>query len=898
MTTVVNDNACIRNLGGDAGSVGLDDGTRRVVRYTGDTTLVLADLGSIVECDSESPITITVPAFTDVPYTEGIFFDLVQIGNGSVTVIGDTGVTIASNLNILNRVNSSAFLYRSKEVNHFILSNAPPADWNTILNMPVIDKSFVGLGNVDNTSDSAKIVLSASKLTTARNINGVSFDGTASITVADLALSEVVNYLGIKTSKLTNPTNIVSQPSLANLADPNVTDSVVPTFADQLWRVYNSGTGLASAQSSSTLGSFAVTRKYPVTAGTTYTISMHGAPSDYFFYFSGTPTITFYNGSGTFVTGLTTFTSSYGGRELTFTVPVGCSKVAFNVRDSVDFSNLVPMDSVALQTCLNNIMLNVGSSALAWSAYTTGTYSPSTALFSEGITAPVTLVKQGNYTFVRAPCQLSTNTDVVWRVLFGRPANYSLVNSRTGAIDFYGIRFIPKSTAAINTIAAYNQSTHVHNQGIDEGCPIKFNSMFLSGTGHGVVGYAATKTAHDKTAVDVGSTWTDGTSTWVLTYIQDVNTVLFVRLNTGATDKWVIGTNAITGTSLTHVAGATHTTAYAFTAQVQQQLIPSIQSLVNQLTVDGVAITTDGVYTGNNVRMRELYSVINPASQQAALIAAVGAASPNYLAGAEQIRSFNEYSWNDFGAMEIRAGKGVMQAFNRNVGTINDYWGGVQLQRISKTVDVPNAGIATGVSLYVPDVATVSGYNFQSVADITANAAQVNIPKASCTNASDPASHFAVFGTLAGSYTSGHLYGVSRGEGLGIPATRTSGIANVMYFSSANKQYLVLKDSTIPASTVGDVDIATLFRAPFLPTDSSLTIPGICVTMSGVDYIYITAHQNLTNKSVQIPTRLNGKKITVVKSHANVTVVNPFFTNNQVTINVINGYGDIILRAS
>jgi hypothetical protein len=43
----------------------------------------------------------------------------------------------------------------------------------------------VGLGSVDNTADAAKAVLSATKLTTARTINGVSFDGTANVTVAD-----------------------------------------------------------------------------------------------------------------------------------------------------------------------------------------------------------------------------------------------------------------------------------------------------------------------------------------------------------------------------------------------------------------------------------------------------------------------------------------------------------------------------------------------------------------------------------------------------------------------------------------------------------------------------------------------------------------------------------------
>ena len=46
-------------------------------------------------------------------------------------------------------------------------------------------KTDIGLGNVDNTADIDKNVLSATKLTTARNINGVAFDGTADITIQD-----------------------------------------------------------------------------------------------------------------------------------------------------------------------------------------------------------------------------------------------------------------------------------------------------------------------------------------------------------------------------------------------------------------------------------------------------------------------------------------------------------------------------------------------------------------------------------------------------------------------------------------------------------------------------------------------------------------------------------------
>lgn len=66
--------------------------------------------------------------------------------------------------------------YESKNVNiqNHIASTSNPHG---------VTKTQVGLGNVDNTADINKSVLSATKLTTARSINGVSFDGTSNISI-------------------------------------------------------------------------------------------------------------------------------------------------------------------------------------------------------------------------------------------------------------------------------------------------------------------------------------------------------------------------------------------------------------------------------------------------------------------------------------------------------------------------------------------------------------------------------------------------------------------------------------------------------------------------------------------------------------------------------------------
>lgn len=76
-----------------------------------------------------------------------------------------------------------------------------------------LTKSDVGLANVDNTADSSKSVASAAKLTTARTINGVSFDGTSNITVADSTKAPLdsANLIGTPTAPTAATTTNTTQ---------------------------------------------------------------------------------------------------------------------------------------------------------------------------------------------------------------------------------------------------------------------------------------------------------------------------------------------------------------------------------------------------------------------------------------------------------------------------------------------------------------------------------------------------------------------------------------------------------------------------------------------------------------------------------------------------------------
>jgi hypothetical protein len=62
---------------------------------TGTTyTLVLTDAGHLVTLTNASPVTLTVPPNASVEFATGTTIAVAQLGAGTVTIEGDTGVTI------------------------------------------------------------------------------------------------------------------------------------------------------------------------------------------------------------------------------------------------------------------------------------------------------------------------------------------------------------------------------------------------------------------------------------------------------------------------------------------------------------------------------------------------------------------------------------------------------------------------------------------------------------------------------------------------------------------------------------------------------------------------------------------------------------------------------------
>lgn len=151
-----------------------------------------------------------------------------------------------------------------------------------------LDKNDVGLTNVDNTSDSAKEVLSATKLLTPRNINGVAFDGTANITVADSTKEPTAN----KSITLTSPDDI-KFPTTKAVSDVLALKAPLasPTFTGTVGGITASMVGAPSGSGTST-GTNTGDQTWTTLSGkpTFATVATTGAYAD----LSGTPSLAGY----------------------------------------------------------------------------------------------------------------------------------------------------------------------------------------------------------------------------------------------------------------------------------------------------------------------------------------------------------------------------------------------------------------------------------------------------------------------------------------------------------------------------------------------------------------------------------------------------------------------------
>ena len=163
---------------------------------------------------------------------------------------------------------------------------------------------------------------------------------------------------------------------------------------------------------------------------------------------------------------------------------------------------------------------------------------------------------------------------------------------------------------------------------------------------------------HGKTVEDVGSEWLDGASTkYYIMRIVSSTQLWMLSENIGTHDKWLFD-ESISGVTLTHSSGATHTANITIDADVGDQMFPSVSNHIKTVYVDGVTDIenySDGtIIKGSFVDIKDYYDIANQSECLDSVIADVGSlVQPDLNQGNAQIHISYNYRLLDNGSNSI-----------------------------------------------------------------------------------------------------------------------------------------------------------------------------------------------------------------------------------------------------
>jgi len=222
--------------------------------------------------------------------------------------------------------------------------------------------------------------------------------------------------------------------------------------------------------------------------------------------------------------------------------------------------------------------------------------------FQTRLSSTMTCLISDNDMYVRAK-QFTASDDFVWHMRKER-----LQDNR-----FYNLETMYTCPASVTD---EKMTTHltIWKRAFDDICPVNVNGTYLAGN-HGYFCVdRVTVTEHDKTTADIGSVWADAKGqTYVLTFIYDENTLGFIMFNDNSmsTGKMKRG-NPEVGTDMTHLSGATNTSAVTIEAVKGTQVWRCWNYYTLKLFVDGNEqdLNVNQTLTGNRVEVVTEYNVI------------------------------------------------------------------------------------------------------------------------------------------------------------------------------------------------------------------------------------------------------------------------------------------------
>jgi hypothetical protein len=210
----------------------------------------------------------------------------------------------------------------------------------------------------------------------------------------------------------------------------------------------------------------------------------------------------------------------------------------------------------------------------------------------------------GNYSYVRS--FFNSTYDIV--------VTLYVDTTRNSSLNVYSAKLVLKTSPSTASGIILNGATG------DDSAPTKICNSYMGGN-HGNSGMLrVTSTAHGKTVADVGSKWVDGSGVnYYLLKVIDANTLWMISDNSGTASNWIYDVT-ISG-NLTYVNNAVNTGTITVASYIQDQLLPSTKNVSIVIYGDNIPLTTNGVYTANNLSMVETYDIVNTNSAVTGLVA-------------------------------------------------------------------------------------------------------------------------------------------------------------------------------------------------------------------------------------------------------------------------------------
>ena len=559
----------------------------------------------------------------------------------------------------------------------------------------------------------------------------------------------------------------------------------------------------------------------PVTAGQTYTLSgIFGYPSGLAFFADSAAT--------------TAAVGYVEGRSnpYTFTVPQGCSYVAFNIAasDRPSYSNIqLEKGSVATAYEYGANSIVIDPRYVGTTGSTTGAQASNAKVVGGELT-----IKAGS---IEQVCRLRKNT------------------------------FTTLESAVFNYIRTYLDGTII-NSGSDDVPPYYINGNEI-GANHGYIGAILTVTAHNKTAADVGSVWKDESNAeYVILEILDVNKIVIMR---------TANNNPINLAYLTftHKENAAHTNTMVASSVVSTQVKPVISKLTTTLSSDGIPINYGDVSVDykDNFTVSESYGIVSRQSIIDYVKANYGAALTSYDSITPYCWVNNVYRFDTEGGVTSTHSLTVLEP--------------VAFAKMMLVQSIVMAG--TGTKLYIPKI---NPFTFGGISyDLSKGALITGVDKptsnmllsgAYSSLTQNPPDRYISHSSLGVMATG--ILPVLDGEPTARRAftTRSTGL-----ISTAPKFYHHFIDTeSISSVAVGDCFAGKGYRKQFKLADTD-KISAYAVYDSDADYYYLDYKPSVAKvDAVTLPAKLRGREFMVMEKSANVTLLSKVATS-QIHLNIL-----------